>query len=89
MWRSSTPALEPGPEFDDRIAGFYDFTQGGHAAPAADLYGHGTHVAGLIAGNGELSSKRYRGVAPKARLVALKVLDERGAGLTSRRDQRD
>ena len=69
--------LEPGPEFGDRIAGFYDFTQGGIAAPPTDDYGHGTHVAGLIAGNGDLSSgKRYRGVAPKARLIALKVLDE-------------
>ena len=41
-------------------------------------------MAGLIAGNGDLSAgKRYRGVAPKARLVALKVLDENGAGNTS------
>ena len=64
--------LEPGPEFGDRIAGFYDFTQGGAAASHTDDYGHGTHVAGLIAGSGDLSSgKRYRGVAPKARIVAL------------------
>jgi serine protease AprX len=76
--------LEPGPEFGDRIAGFYDFTQGGRAASPTDDYGHGTHVAGLIAGSGDLSSgKRYRGVAPKARIVALKVLDQNGAGTTS------
>jgi serine protease AprX len=76
--------LEAGPEFGDRIAGFYDFTQGGRAASPSDNYGHGTHVAGLIAGSGDLSSgKRYRGVAPKARLVALKVLDQNGAGNTS------
>jgi serine protease AprX len=76
--------LEPGPEFGDRIAGFYDFTQDGRAASPTDAYGHGTHVAGLIAGSGDLSSgKRYRGVAPKARLVALKVLDGNGAGRTS------
>ena len=76
--------LEPGPEFGDRIAGFYDFTQGGIAAPPTDDYGHGTHVAGLIAGSGDLSSgKRYRGVAPKARLIALKVLNHNGAGNTS------
>ena len=76
--------LEPGPEFGDRIAGFYDFTQDGRAASPSDDYGHGTHVAGLIAGSGDLSSgKRYRGVAPKARLVALKVLDQNGAGNTS------
>jgi serine protease AprX len=76
--------LEAGPEFGDRIAGFYDFTRGGIAAPPADDYGHGTHVAGLIAGSGDLSSgKRYRGVAPKARLTSLKVLDHNGAGNTS------
>jgi serine protease AprX len=76
--------LEAGPEFGDRIAGFYDFTQDGRAASPSDDYGHGTHVAGLIAGSGDLSSgKRYRGVAPKARLVALKVLDQNGAGNTS------
>jgi serine protease AprX len=76
--------LEGGPEFGDRIAGFYDFTQNGRAASPSDDYGHGTHVAGLIAGSGDLSSgKRYRGVAPKARIVALKVLDQNGAGNTS------
>jgi serine protease AprX len=76
--------LEAGPEFGDRIAGFYDFTQAGRAAPPSDNYGHGTHVAGLIAGSGDLSSgKRYRGVAPKARVFALKVLDQNGAGNTS------
>ena len=76
--------LEAGPEFGDRISGFYDFTQGGSAASPTDDYGHGTHVAGLIAGSGDLSSgKRYRGVAPKARIVALKVLDRNGAGTTS------
>jgi serine protease AprX len=76
--------LEAGPEFGDRIAGFYDFTQDGRAASPSDDYGHGTHVAGLIAGSGDLSSgKVYRGVAPKARLVALKVLDQNGAGNTS------
>ncbi len=39
-------------------------------------------MAGLIAANGDLS-KQFRGVAPKARLIALKVLDHNGAGSTS------
>lgn len=34
-------------------------------------YGHGTFVAGVIAGNGSLSGGKYRGVAPNARLVGL------------------
>jgi serine protease AprX len=45
-----------------------------------DDYGHGTHVAGIIAGNGYDSGGARRGVAPGARLVVLKVLDESGDG---------
>ena len=75
--------LEVGPEFDDRIDAFYDFTRDGRRAWPRDAYGHGTHVAGLIAGDGNLSDQRYRGVAPRARLIVLKVLDENGAGYTS------
>ena len=41
-----------------------------------DDYGHGTHVAGLIASNGSLSQGQFRGVAPDARLFGFKVLDE-------------
>ncbi len=75
--------IEPGPEFGDRLVGFYDFTNGGRTAQPTDGYGHGTHVAGIIAGDGGLSQKRYRGVAPKARLTGFKVLDSNGTGLTS------
>ena len=45
-----------------------------------DDYGHGTHVAGIIAGNGYDSGGERRGVAPGASLVVLKVLDESGNG---------
>jgi serine protease AprX len=45
-----------------------------------DDYGHGTHVAGVIAGNGYDSGGARRGVAPGAQLVVLKVLDEAGDG---------
>jgi len=75
--------VEAVPDLDNRIRGFYDFTQDGRADTPSDAYGHGTHVAGLIAGSGDSSQKRYRGVAPKARLFALKVLDHNGAGKTS------
>ncbi len=37
--------------------------------PADMNTGHGTHVAGLAVGNGQLSEGRYRGVAPEAELV--------------------
>ncbi|NTW11885.1 MAG: S8 family peptidase, partial [Anaerolineales bacterium] len=43
-----------------------------------DLYGHGTHVAGIIGGTGSMSSGKYRGVATGVNLVNLKVADKDG-----------
>ena len=48
-----------------------------------DDYGHGTHVAGIIAGNGFDSGGLRTGIAPGARLIVLKVLDESGQGRIS------
>ena len=48
-----------------------------------DLYGHGTHVAGIIAGNGSLSGGEYAGVAPGVDLIDLRALDANGAGTDS------
>ncbi|HEY4491041.1 MAG TPA: S8 family peptidase, partial [Acidobacteriota bacterium] len=47
-----------------------------------DDNGHGTHVAGVIAGSGKLNPK-YAGVAPEAALVVFKVLDSAGSGFVS------
>ena len=60
----------------------YDFTNGQGGIPAApvDGYGHGTHVAGLIAGSGALSEGQFEGVAPNAHLIGLRVLDNSGSG---------
>ncbi len=48
-----------------------------------DDNGHGTHVAGIIGGNGHSSNGRYLGMAPDARLVGIKVLDKDGSGSLS------
>jgi len=48
-----------------------------------DLYGHGTHVAGIVAGNGANSGGQYAGVAPSATLIDLRALDAKGAGTDS------
>ncbi|HEX5227883.1 MAG TPA: S8 family serine peptidase, partial [Bryobacteraceae bacterium] len=53
-----------------------------------DDYGHGTHVAGIIAGNGATSnvpgsSHVLRGIAPKAKLLDLRVLDQNGSSSDS------
>ena len=50
---------------------------------AGDLNGHGTHVAGIAAGNGAASNGLYRGVAPEASLYVAKVLNRSGAGSQS------
>jgi serine protease AprX len=54
----------------------------------ADQYGHGTHIAGLIAGDGlastgPLFTQTFKGVAPGAKIVNLRVLDANGAGTDS------
>jgi len=42
-----------------------------------DEYGHGTHVAGIIGGNGGSSpNTQYAGIAPKVNLINLKVNDD-------------
>ncbi len=48
-----------------------------------DDNGHGTHIAGIIAGNGRHSNGKYRGMAPEAMLVGVKILDEEGNGRLS------
>jgi serine protease AprX len=64
-----------------RIKMFVDFVNG--KTTPYDDYGHGTHVAGIIAGSGAASSGKYAGVAPSAGIVALKVLRADGSGSTS------
>lgn len=53
-----------------------------------DDYGHGTHVAGILAGNGYQSSgagtrQHFIGIAPNARLINYRVLDANGVGTDS------
>jgi serine protease AprX len=50
-----------------------------------DGYGHGTHVAGIVGGNGADSSgvgfkRTYRGLAPNVNIINLRALDQNGAG---------
>jgi serine protease AprX len=96
--------IDSGLELSEDLSGgradrFVDFTADGRAAHPYDDYGHGTHVATLIAGKGKRSQvdvirlengkpihvrvARFAGVAPKARIISLKVLDGNGGGYTS------
>jgi serine protease AprX len=50
---------------------------------ADDLLGHGTMIAGIIAGSGASSGGRYVGIAPGASLINVKVIDQNGDGRVS------
>jgi serine protease AprX len=64
------------PDFAGRLIGGVDLTGGGN--PYQDGYGHGTFVAGLIAGDGASSGGQYSGEAPGAKLVSIKVAGANG-----------
>ncbi|MFC7373183.1 S8 family peptidase [Fictibacillus iocasae] len=66
----------------NRIVGFRDFVS--NRTTPYDDNGHGTYVAGCIAGNGALSGGVYTAPAPQARLVGVKVLDVNGQAPISR-----
>jgi serine protease AprX len=61
-----------------RVDTFVDFVN--NQTTTYDDYGHGTHVAGIIAGNGYDSSGARSGIAPGVHLTVLKVLDGSGQG---------
>jgi serine protease AprX len=65
------------PDFSGRLVGGVDLSGGDN--PYHDSYGHGTFVAGLIAGNGASSSGQYLGEAAGAKLVSIKVAGANGS----------
>lgn len=66
------------PDFAGRVLEFKDFIH--QIEHPYDDSGHGTHVAGCLAGDGYLSDGRFCGVAPSCNLVVGKVLDKKGLG---------
>jgi serine protease AprX len=69
------------PYGNQRVNKFVDFVNG-RTLPYDDN-GHGSHVAGIILGNGRDSNGEKAGIAPGASLVSLKVLDAQGQGTIS------
>jgi serine protease AprX len=64
-----------------RVRYFKDFVSG--SARPIDRCGHGTHVAGIVAGSGFRSNGAYAGIAPNVDIVALRVLGNDCSGNTS------
>ena len=73
-------------DFGTRIVYSQSFVSG--SSVTTDPYGHGTHVAGILAGGGNNSTggtftKTFVGVANGAKLINLRVLDQYGSGTDS------
>jgi serine protease AprX len=75
--------IQPHLDFDwpSRIVAARRFND--RASSAADQLGHGTWVASIAAGSGAAFHGRYRGMAPGASIVNLKVSDDTGAAYAS------
>lgn len=69
------------PDLSGRIVGFKDLVN--QKSSPYDDNGHGTHVSGDVASSGLKSDFNYRGPAPEAVLVGVKVLDKNGSGSMS------
>ena len=63
-------------DLGNRVLARVDFT---HHQDGLDHFGHGTHMAGIIAGDGTLSGGKWSGVAPGADLVSVKVAGADGS----------
>jgi serine protease AprX len=69
--------IAPVADLAGRVIGGVDFSSDDN--PYEDAFGHGTFVAGIIAGNGASSNGAYKGTAPKAKLVSIKIAGRDGA----------
>src|SRR3989454_11612665 len=72
--------------YGSRVVYSQNFVPG--TTDTSDQYGHGTHVAGIIAGAGWFSTgsnftHTFKGIAPNANIINLRVLDQNGAGTHS------
>ena len=73
--------IYPHTDLQGRIKAFKDFIN--NRVNPYDDNGHGTHCAGDVAGDGNASNGQYTGIAPKASLVGVKVLNKMGSGSLS------
>lgn len=60
------------------LAGRIRDTDSVDGASVVDSWGHGTHVAGIVAGDGTASAGKIRGIAPAAEIAVLGVVNDQG-----------
>lgn len=65
-------------DLNDNLVCFKDYIN--IRKTAYDDNGHGSHVSGIIAGNGCKSKGRFKGIAPASKIIMLKCLDKNGNG---------
>jgi serine protease AprX len=69
--------ISPHSALSGKVAVSVDFTRKGRGL---DGYGHGTHMAGIVAGQAIARTTGSAGMAPGAHLINLRVLDDNGTG---------
>lgn len=73
--------IYPHEDYKSRIVGWKDMVN--DRPNPYDDNGHGTHCAGLVLGDGHQAGGRFKGSAPEANLVGIKVLSGEGGGAMS------
>ncbi len=68
-------------DFGSRILAFHDVLNG--KSEPYDDHGHGSHVAGIVGGDGSDSNGRHTGIAPECGIVAIKAFNSQGKSRTS------
>jgi serine protease AprX len=75
--------IDSGVSQDRDFDSLYKVSFSANSSSVNDFYGHGTHVAGIIAGNGTDSDGQYMGIAPGVDLISLKISDDAGMAYVS------
>lgn len=75
--------IDSGVSTDADFSNLVQISFSSNSQTVEDEYGHGTHVAGIIAGNGNDAAGRFSGIAPEVTLISVKASDENGQAFES------
>ena len=77
---NTSTGIEIHQDLQGRVGQHINFATGIPNDDVYDKYGHGTHVAGIIASSGVSSNGKYSGIAPGVQIYNVKVLNNSGSG---------